>query len=109
LCIDGEDNPWAPSVGLPHLRLAGIWCCRSVAFPLGFGNSPLTELMLMMSTCLFLLFSGDVFNEEWVRCTYVASHYEQIFFLEESNYIRIDQKFCCRIVVVMVNLLFSTV
>jgi len=30
LCIDGEDNPWAPSVGLPHLRLAGIWCCRSV-------------------------------------------------------------------------------
>ena len=28
---------------------------------------------------LFLLFVGDVFNEEWVRCTYVASHYEQIF------------------------------
>ena len=24
LCIDGEDNPWAPSVGLPHLRLANV-------------------------------------------------------------------------------------
>ena len=67
------------------------------AFPLGFWNSPLTELMMLMSVFFFFLGGGWCF---WWRggLLYLCGNYEQISVKKIIiyNYRRIHQKLCCR-------------